>query len=159
MTCSQPLRSQNIAPFLNSFHVRIAVLNERDVCGPVWVVLDPDDVVWAGFFADKVYKTDSTPVTPSAVPNGDLAGVVSPALFAQRDSKLADGPAFPEMGVQGATKVSDAGGDGLVSFEEGRSPGEGFSNGCGRVEGDFGSVTSKPERCGRQYRRFLRPQA
>lgn len=82
VTRPQPLRSQNVAPFLDSFHVRIAVLNERDVCGPVRVVLDPDNIVWAGFLANKVYETDSTPVTPSAVSNGDPSGVVPSALFA-----------------------------------------------------------------------------
>ena len=113
---------------------------------PVRVVLDPDDIVWTWFFANKVYEADSTPVSPSAVSNGDLAGVVPPTLFAQRDSQFADGSTFPEMGVQGATKMADTGGDGFVGFEKNRSPREGFRDGCGRVEGDFGSVTPKPER-------------
>ena len=52
------------------------------MCGPVRVVLDPDNVVWAGFLANKVYEADSTPVTPSAVPNGDLASVVPSSLLA-----------------------------------------------------------------------------
>lgn len=63
------------------------------------------------------------------------------------------------MRVQGATKVANTGGDGFVSFEKSRSPGEGLSNGCAVAGGGFGSITSKSERRGRQYRRFMRPQA
>lgn len=55
--------------------------------------------------------------------------------------------------------MPDTGGDGLVSFVKGRSPGKGLSDGFTGVEGDFGSITSKPKRRGRQRRRFLRPQA
>ena len=49
---------------------------------PIWVVFDPDDVVWARFFTDEVYKTNSTSVTPSTVANGDLPTVVTSTLFA-----------------------------------------------------------------------------
>jgi hypothetical protein len=115
--------------------------------------------VWAGLFANKVYETDSTSVTPSAVSNGDLSAVVPSTLFAQRDGEFSDGSAFPDMGVQGATKVTNAGGDGFVGFIESRSSGEGLSDGCSGVDGGFGSITSKPKRRGRQCRRFLRPQA
>jgi hypothetical protein len=90
--------------------------------------------MWARFFANKVYETNSTPVASSTVTNGDLPAVVPPTLFAQRDSELSDGSAFPEMDVQRTAKVSDTGGDGLVGFEKSRSPGEGLRDGCGSVE-------------------------
>jgi hypothetical protein len=110
--------------------------------------------VWARFFANKDYETDPTPAPPSAVSNGDTLAVVPSALFAQRDGEFSDGSAFPDMGVQGAAKVTNAGNDGFVSFKESRSPGEGLNDGCGGINGGFDSITSKPKRRGRQCRRF-----
>lgn len=98
----------------------------------------------AGFFANEVYETNSTSVTPSAVANCDPAGIVPSTLFTQGDGELSDGSTFPKMRVQRATKVSDAGGDGFVSFVERRSPGEGLRDGCSGIERDFGSIVSKP---------------
>ena len=99
--------------------------------------------MWAGLSANKVYETDPTSVTPSAVSNGNPSGVVPSTLFAQRDGELSDGSAFPEVRVQGATKVANTGGDGFVGFIKSRSPGEGLSDGCSGVDGGFGSVSSK----------------
>jgi hypothetical protein len=55
--------------------------------------------MWTGFLANKIYEANPTSVTPSAVANGDPAGVVPSTLLAQWNGEVSNGSTFPEMKI------------------------------------------------------------
>ena len=89
---------KDVAPDLAPREVRVAVLDEGDVCGATGVVLDAHDVAWAGLVTHEVYDTYTLLVAPANEPNSYVSMVIPAAAFSERNGEFAEGSALVEVG-------------------------------------------------------------
>jgi hypothetical protein len=100
VACSETLCSENIRLFAG-----FIVLNEGNVTRTAGVILDSKNGLRAWFVPIVVDEPNPASMAATTVTDGYLAALVPAASAALCNCQLANGVAFPEVGVDGSLKM------------------------------------------------------